>query len=228
MLYIVATPIGNLDDFSKRAVDTLKNVDLILVEDSRHFSKLAQRYEINTATKSYHEHNEQKRTVEILELLKQGKTVALVSDAGTPTISDPGYRIVKACRDEGIRVSPIPGPSALLAALCCSGFPTNAFTFEGFLPHKPGKRKKMLEQALAREHTSIFYESPHRILKTLEALCELDPTRETFVARELTKTYEETLIGSAENLLAEFKQRKAIRGEFVLIIKGSQLVQVAL
>lgn len=220
MLYVVATPIGNLDDFSKRAIAILKSVDLILAEDSRHFSRLAQRYEINTTVKSYHEHNEQKRTAEILELLKQDKSVALVSDAGTPTISDPGYRIVKACRDGGIAISPIPGACAFLAALCCSGFPTNAFTFEGFLPHKPGKRKKMLEQALAREHTSIFYESPHRILKTLAAICELDPSREVFLARELTKTYEETLVGRAEDLLAEFKQRKSIKGEFVFIVKG--------
>lgn len=220
MLYVVATPIGNLDDISFRAIETLKSVDLILAEDTRHFSKLKNRFEIETVVKSYHEHNEQKRTAEVVELLKSGKSVALVSDAGTPTISDPGYRIVRACRDEDIAVSPIPGPAAFLAALSASGLPTHAFTFEGFLPHKPGKKKKMVQDALAREHTSIFYESPHRILKSLKLIVELDPDREISIARELTKSFEEIITDSSKNVLDQLEKRSSIKGEIVLLMRG--------
>jgi len=225
-LYVVATPIGNLADFSPRARDTLGKVALICCEDTRVFGKLAQQFGIGTPKLSYHEQNESSRVEEILARLRQGDDIALVSDAGTPGISDPGYRIVRACRKEGIAVTAIPGPSASVAALSISGLPTDRFYFEGFLPVKKGKKESTLKQLLALEVTAICYESPHRIENSLRMLGDLAPQREVFLARELTKLYEETIFGTAEEILARFhsgesdKASRSIKGEIVLIISG--------
>ena len=220
ILYVVSTPIGNLNDISLRAIETLKSVDLILAEDTRTFSVLAKHFSIETKVISYHEHNEAKRAKEVTELISSGKNVALISDAGTPTINDPGYRIVNACLEAAIEVSPIPGASALVAALSASGFETHKFLFSGFLPVKSGKREKALKSALEFESTSVFYESPHRILKSLECLNSLEPAREICLAREITKKFEEFNRGPVQDILEDYKSRPSIKGEFVLLVRG--------
>lgn len=219
-LTIVATPIGNLGDMSPRAVDTLRAVDHIYAEDTRTFRKLANHFEIETPCSSFHDHNESAATPTVLKRLEAGENIALLSDAGTPTISDPGYRLVKACKESGIKVTTTPGPCAAIAALSISGFEAHRFTFEGFLSPKPGKRARSLQGMLESEGATILYESPHRVLKTLQAIADLAPTRDLFIARELTKLHEECVRGSATELLHHFQKAPAIRGEFVIVIRG--------
>ena len=217
-LYLVATPIGNLEDITYRAVRVLREADVIACEDTRQTRKLLDRYEISKATVSYHEHNEAERAVELASRMAAGATVALVSDAGMPLVSDPGYRLVRAAIELGVPVEPVPGASAALAALAASGLPTDSFYFGGFLPSKPGQRAKALE-ARAEEHaTLIFYEAPHRILEALEAVEQTLGPRPVVVARELTKIHEEFLRGTAEEVRAQLAARDSVKGEITLLI----------
>lgn len=216
-LYIVSTPIGNLEDITFRAVSTLKTVDLIACEDTRHTRILLDRYEIQTRTTSYFEYNKVQKTEYLLEQLKEGKSVALVSDAGTPGISDPGYKIIRMSIDNNITVIPIPGPSALLASLVASGKPTDKFTFEGFLSNKSGKRKNQLAKLKAEERTVVLYESPHRIVRFLEDVLEVYGDIEIVLARELTKKFEELRREKVSEAIAHFTANKP-RGEFIAII----------
>ncbi|MCB0510171.1 MAG: 16S rRNA (cytidine(1402)-2'-O)-methyltransferase [Bacteroidetes bacterium] len=216
-LYIVPTPIGNLQDMSFRAVETLKNVDIILAEDTRQTKKLTQHYGIDKLMWSHHKFNEHKATESLIDKLKTGTNFALVSDGGTPGISDPGFYLVRACIENAIEVECLPGAVALIPALINSGFSTDKFVFEGFLPHKKG-RKTRLEYIATEDRSVILYESPHRIIKTLEQIVQyIGPDRPVSVSRELTKTFEETIRGSAKELLAYFQKTKA-RGEIVLVI----------
>lgn len=217
-LFVVSTPIGNLDDMTFRAVQTLKDVSVVFAEDTRSFQTIKVRYGIDSQAKSLFEHNERVRINEAIDLLKQGLNIALVSEAGTPTISDPGYRLVNACKLEKIPVSPIPGCCAAVAALSASGLETDQFYFMGFVPQKPGKRLKALKEAISRDCTAIFYESPHRLIKTLEAINSLAPERLICVAREITKIHEEIPLDTASNILSLFKQRTSVKGECVVII----------
>jgi 16S rRNA (cytidine1402-2'-O)-methyltransferase len=217
-LYVVATPIGNLEDITYRAVRVLGEVDLIACEDTRQTRKLLDHYGIQKPAVSYHEHNETERAEELAGRLREGAAIALVSDAGAPLVSDPGYRLVRAAIESGIAVYPIPGPSAVVAALSASGLPTDSFRFAGFLPHKPGQRIKALE-AIADEHvTVIFYEAPHRILESLEAVEQTLGDRPVVVARELTKIHEEFLRGTAAEIHAQLASRDAVKGEITLLI----------
>ena len=215
-LYIVATPIGNLKDFTYRAVETLQNVQLIAAEDTRHSRKLLQHYKISTPTISYFEHNRFTRIPKIIETLHMGSDVAIITDAGTPGVSDPAYKLVRAAIKEGIRVEAIPGSSALLAALVSSGLPTDRFLFEGFIPSKKG-RKKRLESIQDDQATIVFFESPHRVVKTLKDIYEVLGDRPAVLARELTKLHEEIIRGTVSELLTYFTQ-KSPRGECVLMI----------
>jgi 16S rRNA (cytidine1402-2'-O)-methyltransferase len=218
-LYLVATPIGNLEDITLRALRTLKEVDLIACEDTRQTQKLLSHYGIEKRTISYHEHNELTRAAELIVQLEQGTSIALVSDAGMPGISDPGYRLVSLAIRHHIPVVPIPGASAFLAALVASGLPTDSFHFSGFLPEKSGKRRAVLERVKASPRTQIFYEAPHRIVESLEdVVAVLGPERHVVVAREVTKIYEEFLRGTADEVLENLKQRDDIRGEITLLI----------
>lgn len=217
-LYVVATPIGNLGDISARAVQVLNCVSVILAEDTRHFRKLATRHGITTKVHSYHDHNEEERTHHIVPRLQAGASIALVSDAGTPGISDPGYRLIRACHEHGIPVRAIPGPAAFLTALAVSGFEIEAFAFYGFLPQRPGRRERALATILSRPLTAALYESPYKIIALLEMLARLAPERELFVARELTKKFEEHLRGNAQAVLSELKVRNP-KGEFVVVIR---------
>ncbi|MBI2688811.1 MAG: 16S rRNA (cytidine(1402)-2'-O)-methyltransferase [Acidobacteria bacterium] len=216
-LYLVATPIGNLEDISVRALRVLKEVDRIACEDTRHSRKLLEHYGIEKPLISYHEHNERERGEELLAALRAGDRIALISDAGTPLISDPGYRIAAAAAAEGIAVIPIPGASALLTALCASGLPTDAFVFGGFLPPKQGQRRKILESWAEVPATLVFYEAPHRITETLDDVDAVLGDRPVVLARELTKIHEEFLRGTARELLAQLKPANT-RGEMVLLI----------
>ncbi|HWC98966.1 MAG TPA: 16S rRNA (cytidine(1402)-2'-O)-methyltransferase, partial [Candidatus Sulfopaludibacter sp.] len=217
-LYLVATPIGNLEDITYRAVRLLGEVDLIACEDTRHTHRLLEHYGIQKPTISYHEHNEAERTEELASRLLAGTTIALVSDAGMPLVSDPGYRLVRAAVECGVTVHALPGPSAALTALAASGLPTDSFHFGGFLPSKPGQRAKALE-ALAEEHaTLIFYEAPHRILEALEAVEAALGPRPVVVARELTKIHEEYLRGTAAEIRAQLEARDAVKGEITLLV----------
>ena len=216
MLYIVSTPIGNLKDISYRAVEVLKQVDLIAAEDTRHTKILTQHYQIPTPLISYFEHNEIKRAEEFLKLLKEGKNIALVTDAGTPGISDPGYRIIKLALDHQIPVTSVPGPTALITALTLSGFPSDRFVFEGFLPVKSHARRKKLEELKSESRTVIFYESPHRLLKTLKDMEEVLSDPEIVCARELTKKFEEIKKEKCSRLIEHFTKIKP-KGEFVLM-----------
>ena len=224
-LYIVATPIGNLKDITYRAVETLEKVDWIAAEDTRHTSKLLQALGMHRPLISLHDHNEQARMGQLLEKLKQGETGALVSDAGTPLINDPGFHMVKLLRQEGINVVPIPGPSAVITALCAAGLPTNRFSYEGFLPAKAQKRINVLTELKDDTRTLVFYESPHRLMDTLPALLEVfGANRQMSVGRELTKTYEQFVSGSVEEVLAYFTAHSdKVRGEFVLMVMGAVL-----
>ncbi len=218
ILYIVATPIGNLGDLSYRALEILKSADHIAVEDTRTSGKLLKHYNITTPMLAYHEHNELQAAGQICGRIKRGETIALISDAGSPCISDPGYRIVNLARNEGLAVNTIPGASAITAALSISGLPTDHFYFEGFLPRKKG-RKTRLEFLAGLPATVVIYESPYRVVKSLQDLLEAFGDREVAVCRELTKLYEETFRGRLTLAIEHFDQgEKKIRGEFVLII----------
>jgi 16S rRNA (cytidine1402-2'-O)-methyltransferase len=218
MLYIVATPIGNLEDITHRAVRILKEVDLIAVEDTRTSGVLLKKYEIETRMTSFHSFSNDKKLDELISILNDGKDLALISDAGTPGISDPGFVLVRAAREAGVQVSPIPGPSAFLTALSASGLPINHFLYLGFLPLKKG-RQTLLKKLVEEENTVVFYESPHRILKTLQQFSEYFPERQLVVARELTKIYEEFQNGTAGELYEYFSSKKP-KGEFVVVMAG--------
>lgn len=216
-LYLVATPIGNLLDITLRALHVLRHCHLIAAEDTRHTRILLQFHGISKPLISCHKFNERKRTDEILQRLKSGQTVALVTDAGTPGISDPGQRIVRAVLDAGLTVVPIPGPCALIAAISASGLPTDEFHFLGFLPHKPGKRLRMLHQLSTLPGTLILYESPYRLTRLIEELAQLCPDRQIVVAREITKKFEEFIRGTPNTILEHFRANPP-RGEFVVML----------
>jgi 16S rRNA (cytidine1402-2'-O)-methyltransferase len=216
-LYLVATPIGNLEDITLRALRVLAECDVVAAEDTRHSGRLLKHFGISKPLLSYFEFNEARRSEEILERLRRGEKVALVTDAGSPGISDPGQRVVSAARAAGLRVEPVPGPCALVAALTASGFPADEFHFVGFLPHKSGQRRRQLERLRTVPGTLVFYESPYRIVKLLEELTDLYPARKTLLARELTKKFEEFRTGLASQLLEE-TQTRAVRGEFVVLV----------
>ncbi len=218
-LYLVGTPIGNLEDITLRALRTLKEVELIACEDTRQTVKLMNHYGIEKPTISYHEHNELTRAPELVVHLEDGDNIALVTDAGTPGVSDPGYRLVALAVRHHIRVVPIPGASAFLSALVASGLPTDAFRFSGFLPAKAGARRTALEAIRNSPLTQIFYEAPHRIVETLRDIVEiLGPERHVVIAREVTKLHEEFLRGRADKVLEQLEQRGDIKGEITLLI----------
>ncbi len=219
ILYIVSTPIGNREDITLRALRILKEVDLIAAEDTRHTGLLLRHFGIQTPLSSYFEGNELKKRDIILSRLKQGDRVALVSDAGTPGISDPGFRLIQLVMENQIPVVPIPGVSAVITALSVSGLPTDAFLFKGFLPHKSTKKRVLLEQLEEVRETIIFYESPHRIMETLEDISDILGDREMVLARELTKMYEEVLRGRVSEVRNQIAGRK-IKGEITLVISG--------
>jgi 16S rRNA (cytidine1402-2'-O)-methyltransferase len=218
VLYLVATPIGNLEDITYRAVRILSEADLIACEDTRQSRKLLDHYGIAKPTVSYHEHNEAERAEDLAARLRGGAVIALITDAGMPLVSDPGYRLVRVALDSGIAVVPIPGASAALTALAASGLPTDAFHFGGFLPHKPGQRVKALEAIADQQATVIFYEAPHRIVEALEAVEQVLGARPIVVARELTKLHEEFLRGTAAEVRATLAGRDSVKGEITLLI----------
>ncbi len=217
ILYLIATPIGNLEDISHRAVRLLGEVDLIACEDTRHTRKLLNHYGISTRTISYHEHNERERAAQLLKLIESGSNVAIVSDAGTPGISDPGYRLTQLAIEGGATVVSVPGPSALVTALVASGLPTDEFLFAGFLPAKANARRARLKQLGAVAATLIFYEGPHRLAATLQDALEILGERNAVIARELTKMHEEIARGRLSELVKRFSA-EPIRGEIVLLI----------
>jgi 16S rRNA (cytidine1402-2'-O)-methyltransferase len=216
-LYLVATPIGNLEDITLRALRVLKECDVVAAEDTRHSGQLLKHFGITKPLLSYFQFNEARRGEEILERLRRGEKVALVTDAGTPGVSDPGERVVSAALAAGLRVEAVPGPCALVAALTSSGLPTDEFHFIGFLPHKSGQRRRRLEELGSVPGTLILYESPYRIIKLLEELVDLYPDRRVVLARELTKKFEELRAGVPGQLLAEM-QKRSIKGEFVVLL----------
>ncbi|HZT38916.1 MAG TPA: 16S rRNA (cytidine(1402)-2'-O)-methyltransferase [Bryobacteraceae bacterium] len=217
-LYVVATPIGNLDDITLRALAVLKQVDLIACEDTRHSRKLLDHYGIHTPLVSYHEHNEAERAQELIAKLRGGASVALISDAGTPLISDPGYRLVQAAAAAGIAVTPIPGPSAAVAALSASGLPTDSFRFCGFLPVKASQRVRLLSSLASDPATLIVYEAPHRIFETLGDVLKTLGNRRIVIARELTKMHEEFIRGTVQEAIASLRARPAVKGELTVLI----------
>ena len=219
MLYLVPTPIGNLGDITLRALEVLKNADVIAAEDTRHSGHLLTHFGISKPLISYHEHNEARRTQELMERLHRGEHVAVVSDAGQPGISDPGARILAACVAAGLPYTVLPGASALITGLIGSSFPADAFYYGGFLPPKSGGRERELAAAAARQETTVFYESPHRLCKTLEAAVRLLDDRPVCVARELTKTFEEYRSGPAATLLAHYTAHPP-KGEIVFLVRG--------
>jgi len=222
-LFLVGTPIGNLEDITLRALRTLKEVDLIACEDTRQTQKLLNHYGIEKRTVSYHEHNELERAPELIVHLENGDDVAIVSDAGMPGVSDPGYRLVALAVRHHIRVVPIPGASAFLSALVASGLPTDSFRFGGFLPAKAGARRSLLEASRLSSRTLIFYEAPHRLLETLQDVADiLGPERRVVVAREVTKLHEEFLRGQASDVLNQLKKRPDIKGEITLLIAKAE------
>jgi 16S rRNA (cytidine1402-2'-O)-methyltransferase len=220
MFYVVATPIGNLGDITLRALEVLKSVDVVAAEDTRHSGLLLKHFGIKKPFVSYHEHNEAARTAELVERLARGENVALITDAGTPGLSDPGLRLIRECISRDVPFTIIPGPSATLTALLGSGFATDKFLFRGFLPVKSGQRERELRAAAEREETAIFFESPYRLLKTLEACSTIMSDRQLCVARELTKKFEEFRRGTAAELLAHYQAHPA-RGEIVLLVSGA-------
>ena len=221
MLTLVPSPVGNLEDITLRALRLLREADLIAAEDTRHASILLKHHGISRPLLSLHEHNEAQRSGEIAQRLAAGENIALLTDAGMPGISDPGYRMVRACLERGLEFTVLPGPSSILPALVGSGLPLHEFYFGGFLPVKSGRRKAALEAALARGETSIFFESPHRIARSLAVLAELDPERPVCVARELSKKFEEYWRGSAAELSAR-AEKQPPRGEICLLVAGQQ------
>ncbi|MEM7145525.1 MAG: 16S rRNA (cytidine(1402)-2'-O)-methyltransferase [Verrucomicrobiota bacterium] len=223
VVYFVGTPIGNLADITQRALDTLRSVDLIACEDTRHSARLLNHYDIrNIPRLSLHEHNEAKRSDELIKKIQAGSSVAVISDAGMPTISDPGQRLLQRLLAHDLPYEIIPGPSAPIAALVGAGLPADHFAFHGFLPPKKGARERELTTALEAAHTSVFFESPHRLLSTLEILARLDPNRLICVARELTKKFEEFHRSHAAQALAHFQDHPP-KGEIVLLIAGTKL-----
>jgi 16S rRNA (cytidine1402-2'-O)-methyltransferase len=229
VLYVVATPIGNLADMVPRATETLQQVDIIAAEDTRHSKRLLEHFHISTPLVSCHEHNEQQSLPGLLDRLGKGQKIALISDAGTPLVSDPGYRLVRAAREAGFPVVPIPGPSALIAALSVAGLPSDRFTFEGFLHAKSGQRRKQLEALRQETRTLVFYEAPHRILACLRDLAEIfGAEREAVLARELTKTFETVLAGTAAEVLARVEaDPNQQKGEIVLLVRGAERVETS-
>jgi 16S rRNA (cytidine1402-2'-O)-methyltransferase len=222
-LYLVATPIGNLEDITLRALRVLKEVDLIACEDTRQTQKLLNHYAIATRTTSYHEHNEAARSSELVRHMEAGASVALVTDAGMPGISDPGYRLITLAIQQGLPVVPIPGASAFLSALVASGLPTDSFRFNGFLPAKRGDRRAALKAIDSSPRTQLFYEAPHRIVGTLEDVVEvLGAERNVVVAREVTKLHEEFLRGHASEVLENLKARESVKGEITLLIAKAE------
>jgi len=219
MLYVVATPIGNLGDITLRALEVLKSVDLVAAEDTRHSGLLMKHFGIKKPFISYHEHNEAKRTTEFVERLARGENIALITDAGTPGLSDPGLRLVRECIQRELSFSIIPGPSSILTALVGSGFSTERFSFRGFLPVKTGRRERELRAAAESRETIIFFESPYRLTKTLAACIDVMPDRQLCIARELTKKFEEFRRGTARELLAHYEARPP-KGEIVLVISA--------
>ena len=216
-LFVVPTPIGNLKDITIRAIDTLQSVDIIYAEDTRTSSKLLNHYEISTPMQSFHKHNEHTKIYNIVSILKEGKTAAIISDAGTPGISDPGFSLVRACVEKDIEVECLPGPTALIPALINSGFPCEKFSFEGFLPAKKGRTKKLKEIA-TQDKTMIFYESPHRLIKTLKDFFEyFGSKRQVSVSREISKKFEETIRGTLLQAIHHFEKNKP-KGEFVIVL----------
>ena len=220
MLYIVPTPIGNLGDITLRAIEVLKSADTILAEDTRTSGKLLRHFEITTVVRSYHMHNEHRITADLATRMEAGETMALISDAGTPGISDPGFLLVRECLRKGVEVECLPGPTALIPALVESGFPSDRFVFEGFLPPKNGRQKRL--HALKEEQrTMIFYESPHKLIKTLEQLQEVFGTdRQVSISRELSKLYGETIRGTLLTALEHFENHPP-KGEFVMVVRGA-------
>jgi len=219
ILYIVSTPIGNLEDITLRALRILKEVDLVAAEDTRHTGLLLRHFGIQKPLTSYFEGNELRKKESILSRLKQGDRIALVSNAGTPGISDPGFRLIQTAVENQIPIVPIPGPSAVIAALSVSGLPTDAFIFKGFLPHKSKKRRDLLKQLGINKETLIFYESPHRLTETLRDILDIFGDREIVLARELTKIYEEILRGRVSEIQQQIHEKK-LKGEITLIISG--------
>ncbi len=219
-LYIVATPIGNLEDITLRALRVLKEVDLIAAEDTRHTQTLLHHYGIKTPLTSYHEHNERSKAQSLVERLARGENIALVSDAGTPAISDPGYRLVVEALRNSMQVIPIPGASALAAALSAAGLPTDRFTFEGFLPAKKQERKTTLEALKRAPQTLIFYEAPHRLRESLGDILQILGDREIVIGRELTKLHEEFLRGDASDVIERLAERE-VKGEVTILVHGS-------
>lgn len=224
-LYIVATPIGNLEDITQRALRVLGEVDLIACEDTRHTQKLLNHFGIKTKTISYHEHNERERVEQLGQLLMSGKNVAVVSDAGTPLINDPGFRLVNLAIERGVPVVPMPGPSALVAALSASGLPSDQFFFAGFLPGRANARRAKLEELRSVPATLIFYEAPHRIAATVRDAFEILGDRDAVIARELTKLHEEFVRGTLSELAESMSETKHARGEMVLLISGANAEQ---
>jgi 16S rRNA (cytidine1402-2'-O)-methyltransferase len=220
-LYIVATPIGNLSDFTHRAVETLRTVDIVLCEDTRRTRTLMQRYGLNTRLLSLHEHNERSRAAAVIERLQLGESAAFVSDAGTPGISDPGARLVDSIVGAGIEVVPIPGPSSVTALLSVSGFPADRFVFEGFLPTKSGQRARRLGELTDEPRTMVFFESPYRIARTLGEMRDAWGDRKGCIGRELTKKFEEVRRGTLAEL-AQWGASKPMKGEFVIVISGAE------
>lgn len=230
ILYLCATPIGNLEDITLRCVRVLREADIVAAEDTRQAIKLLNHFQIRKPLISYHEHNKHEKGKEIVELLRSGKNIALVSDAGMPAISDPGEELVRLCIDSGIEIIPLPGPSASLTALIVSGLSTRRFCFEGFLPSNNKERKERLKKLSAEPRTIIVYEAPHRLLDTLGEIMEYLGNRRISVSREITKKFEETIRGEISSVIGIFKER-AVKGEFVLIIEGiseKELVDIEL
>ena len=216
-LFVVPTPIGNLKDITIRAIDTLQSVDIIYAEDTRTSSKLLNHYEISTPMQSFHKHNEHTKIYNIVSILKEGKTAAIISDAGTPGISDPGFSLVRVCVEKDIEVECLPGPTALIPALINSGFPCEKFSFEGFLPAKKGRTKR-LKEISTQNKTMIFYESPHRLIKTLKDFFEyFGIKRQVSVSREISKKFEETIRGTLLQAIHHFEKNKP-KGEFVIVL----------
>ncbi len=220
MLFVVATPIGNLGDITLRAIEVLKSADVVAAEDTRRSGMLLKHLGIKKPFISYHEHNEAARTTELVERLARDQNIVLITDAGTPGMSDPGLRVIRECVRRGLPFTIIPGPSSILTALLGSGFSTDKFCFRGFLPVKSGQRERELRAAIGREETAIFFESPYRLRKTLAACVDIMPNRQLCVARELTKKFEEFRRGIASDLLAHYEAHPP-KGEIVLVISGS-------
>lgn len=220
ILYVVATPIGNMADITFRAIQTLKDVALIAAEDTRHTSRLLMHYAIRNSMISLHEHNENQRAGTLVKRLEKGESIALVSDAGTPTLSDPGYRLIREAIAAGIRVVPIPGASAVPASLCASGLPTDAYVFMGFLPRKEGKRRNTLKSLVNEQKTMVFYESPKRIRVLIKDLIETLGDRQGVLSREMTKRHEEFVRGNLSGILDVLAGRPEIKGECTLVVKG--------